>query len=231
MAGKSWKTVQFQFKPETSNIKNMSQSDIETVWIKSEPADVSQEVSEAPTVCNSMQDDIPDAVFPTKAIKNLKRKAKKGMLAGSSMCLICNKEYVYEAFLTRHMVSKHRACEPIHQYKCRHCGAIFADEAGFEKHKARFFEFLKHHLERVKPKELEQENEVTKFEEFMKAAAEGKDGTTNAERENGVATGYGDLEKEIAKEVKDEPSGPVEKRSKEGILADYEPVFSRLYVN
>lgn len=98
------------------------------------------------------------------------RRLKKRVEVGSSfMCLICKKEYVYEAFLTRHIVSKHRACEPVHQYLCRQCGAIFADESGYEKHKAGFFEFLKHHLEHVAPKQREQENEVSQYEAFVNA--------------------------------------------------------------
>jgi hypothetical protein len=157
----------------------MSGQEVEIVRVKSEPSDVTYEESNKENVADplscppSLNDGI--LVDGRSVFKQLKRKAKRSAMAGSFVCLICNKEYVYETFLTRHMVSKHRACEPLHQYKCRHCGAIFADEAGFEKHKSLFFDFLKHHLERVKPKELEQENEVSEFEEFVKATAAGED--------------------------------------------------------
>jgi hypothetical protein len=102
------------------------------------------------------------------------RKPKQQRMS-SVMCLICNKEYVYEAFLTRHMVSAHRACAPIHQYKCRHCGAIFADEVGFDAHQALFFEFLKHHIDHVAPKHREQEEQAADFEGFVKKLGQTKE--------------------------------------------------------
>jgi uncharacterized protein YlaI len=152
----------------------MSEYSVEILEAKGEPIDMYEESNKenlAAPQSNPPSSDEGVAADGQSVVKQLKKKAKRSAMAGSFLCLICNKEYVYEAFLTRHMVSKHRACEPIHQYRCRQCGAIFADEAGFEKHKSLFFDFLRHHLERVKPKELEQENEVTQFEEFVKATA------------------------------------------------------------
>jgi len=132
----------------------MSQPEVEIVDVKREP--LLQEAK----IQNEEQDCPPNSPIESALAadaKEVKRKTKKSALAGTFPCLICNKEYMYETFLTRHMVSKHRACEPIHQYRCRHCGAIFADETGFEKHKALFFDFLRHHLERVRPMELHKE--------------------------------------------------------------------------
>ena len=143
----------------------MSGPELEIVEVKSEP--LLQEAN----IQNEGQHCPPNS--PIESVlanaKEARRKTKKSALAGTFPCLICNKEYMYETFLTRHMVSKHRACEPIHQYRCKHCGAIFADETGFEKHKALFFDFLRHHLERVRPMELQQENEVSEFEQFINA--------------------------------------------------------------
>ncbi len=167
----------------------MSGPELEIVEVKSEP--LLQEAN----IQNEEQDCPPNSPIESALAadaKEVKRKTKKSALAGTFPCLICNKEYMYETFLTRHMVSKHRACEPIHQYRCRHCGAIFADETGFEKHKALFFDFLRHHLERVRPMELQQENEVSEFEQFINATAE------NGEVENGEGTPVG---KETSGEV------------------------------
>ena len=167
----------------------MSQPEVEIVDVKREP--LLQEAK----IQNEEQDCPPNSPIESALAadaKEVKRKTKKSALAGTFPCLICNKEYMYETFLTRHMVSKHRACEPIHQYRCRHCGAIFADETGFEKHKALFFDFLRHHLERVRPMELQQENEVSEFEQFINATAE------NGEVENGEGTPGG---KETSGEV------------------------------
>jgi transcription elongation factor Elf1 len=153
----------------------MSGPELEIVEVKSEP--LLQEAN----IQNEGQHCPPNSPIESALAnaKEARRKTKKSALAGTFPCLICNKEYMYETFLTRHMVSKHRACEPIHQYRCKHCGAIFADEAGFEKHKSLFFDFLRHHLERVRPMELQQENEVSEFEQFFHATAE------NGQGENG----------------------------------------------
>jgi hypothetical protein len=102
-------------------------------------------------------------------IQYVGKSSKRVHTGASFVCLICNKTYKYEAFLTRHMVSKHRACEAIHQYSCMQCGAIFADEAGYEKHKASFYEFLNHHLQHVAPKQREKENELRGYEAFVNA--------------------------------------------------------------
>ena len=176
----------------------MSQPEVEIVDVKREP--VLQEAN----IENEEQDCPPNSPIESALAadaKEVKRKTKKSALAGTFPCLICNKEYMYETFLTRHMVSKHRACEPIHQYRCRHCGAIFADETGFEKHKALFFDFLRHHLERVRPMELQQENEVSEFEQFINATAE------NGEVENGEGTPVG---KETSGEVSSTTNEPEE---------------------
>ena len=156
----------------------MSGQELEIVKVKSEPIDMLEESNKENSAAllsylPSLNDGIP--VNGRSIFKQMKKKSKRSAMAGTFVCLICQKEYVYESFLTRHMVSKHRACEPLHQYKCKHCGAIFADEIGFEKHKSLFFDFLKHHIEHVRPKELEQENEVIEFEEFVKATREAAD--------------------------------------------------------
>jgi hypothetical protein len=103
------------------------------------------------------------------------------------MCLICHKEYVYEKFLTRHMVSKHRACAPVHQYTCRHCDAIFADEAGFDEHTAHFFNFLTHHLDRVLPKQREQEEQAEEFQDLL-SALEAEEGGGAANQKKNKST-------------------------------------------
>ena len=198
----------------------MSGEEIQIVKVKSEPIDMFEENNKeslaAPLSCPaSLNDGI--LVDGRSIVKQMRKKAKRSALAGTFVCLICQKEYVYETFLTRHMVSKHRACEPLHQYKCRHCGAIFADEVGFEKHKSLFFDFLKHHIEHVRPKELEQENEVTEFEEFVKATAEGAD-DTEEEREGDVSKGEAsnnsglEVEELAVDLLLAEYDGPAEKR-------------------
>ena len=201
----------------------MSGAEINIARVKSEPIDIVQKKKEETDGEYSSvfpwQENICEAAGATKkGVKSLKRKSKKGRLGTDYVCLICNKEYVYEAFLTRHMVSKHRACEPIHQYKCRQCGAIFADEAGFEKHKSLFFEFLKHHIERVRPKEVEQENEVTHFEEFLMATAEeereGVEGNTDKEVEEKESETNGAAE-DIVDFLLADLNGPAKKKRNE----------------
>ena len=192
----------------------MSEEEIQIVKMKSEPIDMFEDSNKenvaAPLSCPaSFNDGIP--VDGRSIVKQMKKKAKRSALAGTFVCLICQKEYVYETFLTRHMVSKHRACEPLHQYKCRHCGAIFADEVGFEKHKSLFFDFLKHHIEHVRPKEEEQENEVLEFEEFVKATAEAAD-ENEPERETGVGN----------KECGNNRGLEVEELAVDFLLADYD---------
>jgi hypothetical protein len=121
----------------------MSGPELEIVEVKSEPL-----LSLLTNIQNEGQPCPPNLPIESALAdaKEVKRKTKKSALAGIFPCLIYNKEYMYKTFLTRHMVSKHRACEPIHQYRSKHCGAIFADETGFEKHKSLFFDFLRHHL-------------------------------------------------------------------------------------
>ena len=235
---------QSRLKLETSNIEKMSEFEAEFLTVKCEPADAYPESSSTNAVEGLSDFERPaQPVFVAASAKDkmkpAKRKAKKSNAAGSFVCLLCNKEYVYEAFLTRHMVSKHRACEPIHQYRCRQCGAIFADEAGFEKHKSLFFEFLRHHIERVRPKDLEQENEVLEFEEFVKATIEkGEEEGEMAVNNDGAESGQeGDTETSAANGfvdsmLEDLNGPPAEKRRKEETDPEWKETGSSfLFVN
>ena len=234
---------QSQSELGTSNIFKMSEYETEFVEVKSEPVDMYPESKNEHTVEGLSFSQRPaELAYAVKAakdeIKHLKKKTKRSNAAGSYVCLLCNKEYIYEAFLTRHMVSKHRACEPIHQYRCRQCGAIFADEAGFEKHKSLFFEFLRHHIERVKPKEIEQLNEVSEFEEFVKATAEkGEDEEEEAE-DNIDAAGRRQEENadcmesgELVDSVFEDLNGPAEKKRKEETDTEWKETATFLITN
>lgn len=49
-------------------------------------------------------------------------------------CLLCNRPYKTVAYLQKHMVAKHRICQPVVQVKCEFCGSVFADQEQFQAH-------------------------------------------------------------------------------------------------
>lgn len=50
------------------------------------------------------------------------------------MCVICKKPYQTVTYLQKHMVAKHRVCEPVVQAKCDFCGCTFSEQGQFELH-------------------------------------------------------------------------------------------------
>jgi hypothetical protein len=50
------------------------------------------------------------------------------------ICVLCQKPYKTISNLQKHMVAKHRVCQPVVQVDCEFCGNTFADQFQFEKH-------------------------------------------------------------------------------------------------
>jgi len=50
------------------------------------------------------------------------------------ICVLCQKPYRTISNLQKHMVAKHRVCQPVVQVKCEFCGNVFADQLQFESH-------------------------------------------------------------------------------------------------
>lgn len=49
-------------------------------------------------------------------------------------CVLCNKPYKTVAYLQKHMVAKHRLCDPVVQIKCELCGCLFSNQSQFKIH-------------------------------------------------------------------------------------------------
>ena len=60
-------------------------------------------------------------------------------------CLICNKPYQTVAYLQKHMIAKHKLCQPVIQVKCNFCGCTFADQKEFELHSEEASRHLANH--------------------------------------------------------------------------------------
>ena len=60
-------------------------------------------------------------------------------------CLICNKPYQTVAYLQKHMIAKHKICQPVIQVKCNFCGCTFACQKEFELHSEEASRHLANH--------------------------------------------------------------------------------------
>lgn len=49
-------------------------------------------------------------------------------------CLLCGKMYGSNSFLQRHLLSVHRLCRPVQNFKCDYCNAAMTDRNEYELH-------------------------------------------------------------------------------------------------
>ncbi len=60
-------------------------------------------------------------------------------------CLICNKPYQTVAYLQKHMMAKHKICQPMIQEKCDFCGCKCASQNEIELHSEEASSHLANH--------------------------------------------------------------------------------------
>ena len=92
--------------------------------------------------------------------KKKRRKGKKEEEADprrTQECCVCHKKYMHKGHLQRHIVTQHRFCAKVHQFNCSFCGAIFADDASFDQHKADVEEEMIKYFEKFQVSEANQQ--------------------------------------------------------------------------
>ena len=70
---------------------------------------------------------------PKRELSTVQKKASDFGL-DKFICVLCQKPYKTISNLQKHMVAKHRVCQPVVQVDCEFCGNTFADQFQFEKH-------------------------------------------------------------------------------------------------
>ena len=69
------------------------------------------------------------------AEQRLRKRTKKRTAEWDKVpCVLCNKSYRTFAYLRKHMVAKHRVCNPVVQIRCEFCGSLFSDRDQFRYH-------------------------------------------------------------------------------------------------
>ena len=87
----------------------------------------------------------PAAAASSKGAPPRKKAARTAESWDKIPCLICNKPYQTVAYLQKHMIAKHKICQPVIQVKCNFCGCTFADQKEFELHSEEASRHLANH--------------------------------------------------------------------------------------
>ena len=94
---------------------------------------------------------------PPKKRKRKGKKEKEEDPRRTQECCVCHKKYMHKGHLQRHIVTQHRFCAKVHQFNCSFCGAIFADDASFDQHKADVEEEMIKYFEKFQVSEANQQ--------------------------------------------------------------------------
>jgi hypothetical protein len=114
-------------------------------WHHPQQPEQQQQQQQQPDESGAKKRGRPAAAASSKGAPPRKKAARTAESWDKIPCLICNKPYQTVAYLQKHMLAKHKICQPVIQVKCNFCGCTFACQKEFELHSEEASRHLANH--------------------------------------------------------------------------------------